>query len=1298
MTTCVSDPFGAAAERHASDGHSPTAPSENGDLPIETPIRPGKLAYVCKMFPRITETFVLNEIVALHRAGVPVRIYSILPATRDDRTHPEALPFTSETITLPQPGWRELPAFLPRLGRCLRTRPARTATVVLRGLLRPSRRSFRLLFRSVTLADHLRRDEIAHVHAAWAHTPASVSRVASRLTQIPWSMAAHAKDIYTSGERSLALKISSARFTLACTGAHRDHLREIACRHASRYFPGVVHLAYHGVDAGYFSGPPQPAPGRPIVLSVARLVAKKGLDVLIEAAALLRDRGVPFSLEIVGEGLLRPTLERKIRELELDEHVALRGLLTLEEVREAMRRSTCFALPCQVGSDGDRDGIPNSVAEAMASGLPVVSTRLPSIEELVTHEETGLLVPPGDAAAVADALRRLLLDPEERRRLGERARAAVVERFAAERCASERVRLLAQALEIRRVLYLSGDRGVPVRGGKGASIHVRSVIGAWRVSGVETLLVTANGGPPAGTEPSCEVREARAEGRLAKTARTAARVLRGGAALERALLRLLDNGVLFPAARMAAREWRPDIVYERYALSSVAGSLLARRIGKPHVVEVNAPLADEEERHRGLGLAHLTRRLERWVLRRADLVIVVSPALREHALRQGVRPERIRVVPNGVDTRLFHPSRDGARIRGRLGLDGDFVVGFSGTLRPWHGVGHLVRALASAVDDKSAGMGAGHRVGAGAGTTSPSMKLLVMGDGPERESLEALAREHGVADRVLFLGALPHEEVGDYLAACDVLCAPYGRLDDFYFSPIKIAEYRACGRPVIASGVGHLKQDLSEAKGAILTEPGDEAAIARALSALAGDPERRRSLGRAAASSVWTWSDVARVTLCAAAEARTWRWGWPSTRPLTVGYVVKMFPRFSEMFILNEVLELERAGVRVVVFSMKPPAESVRQPGVDRVRAPVIVLPERASRARLAASHLWCFLRRPWRYARTAAFVRRRGSESTRIKFLHAAVLAHEARRLGVQHLHAHFATAPARQAKLASMLSGVPFSFTAHAKDLFWSGNAHRTGHKLKHAIRSASFVVAISEHNRTFMETLGFHVPRGRIATIYNGLDLEAWAFQRPEGRPAARPAEPPLVLAVGRLVEKKGFAVLLEAVSILADRGIRCRCWIAGEGPERERLSSLIRRSHLKGVARLLGAVRQDRLAADLYTRAHALAQPCIVARDGDQDGIPTVILEAMAIGLPVVATPVSGITEAVRDGESGLLVPPGDPRLLADALARVLADDSLAARFAHNARRVIEERFSLRENARGLLRRLRKSAHGPRTTAR
>ncbi|TMQ60959.1 MAG: glycosyltransferase [Candidatus Eisenbacteria bacterium] len=1245
----------------------------------------GRLAYVAKMFPRISETFVLNEIRALRCEGVPFRIYSILPPSRDRRIHPEAESLAAETEILPQASWRGLPEFFAATRRCFRAAPLETAAEAARALLRPTPRSFRTLFRAVVLAERLRRDEISHIHAAWAHTPASVAEIASRLTRIPWSMAAHAKDIHTSDELSLARKMSSARFTIACTRHHRDLLERIAARQSSRFPPGQVHLAYHGVDTDYFS--PAPADeeagdgiGRrgentdtPAILFVGRLVLKKGPELLVDAAALLRKRGLPFTIEMVGDGPLRAPLERYIRDLGLEDVVFLRGLFVREEIRDVMRRATCFALPCRVTSHGDRDGIPNSLGEAMASGLAVVSTRLPSIQELVEDGETGLLVPPEDPAALAEALARLLGDPVERRRLGRRARAAVVERFGAIHCEPERVRHLACGLEIGRVLYVSGDRGVPVRGQKGASIHVRSLIEAWRESGVESRVVTTNAGPSQGEAPAADVREARAGVLLTGLAKSLARILGSGAALERALLRIADNLALLRAARTCARSWRPDIVYERYALSSVAGSLLARWLGIPHVLEVNAPLADEEDRFRGLRLPRLTRLLERWVMRRADLVGVVSPPLEEHARRQGVPPERIRVLPNGVDTRRFGPGRDRERIRARLGLDGAFVAGFAGTLRPWHGVAHLIRGFASAA------------------STHANMKLMIMGDGPERAALESLAREVGVADRVAFLGAVPHTEMGDHLAACDVLCAPYGPIEGFYFSPIKIAEYLACGRPVIASAVGHLAETLDESRGAVLTRPGDEDAIGRALVSLARDPKRRESLGAAAASSVWTWSDVARAVLREAAASRARLWAWPTARPFTVGYVVKMFPRFSETFILNEILELERTGTRVVVFSMKEPAESIRQPGVDRVRAPVIVLPERAaSRARLAGNHLACLLRSPIRYLRTLAFVRGRGTESALTKFLHAAILARTATSLGVEHLHAHFASGPARQAKFASMLSGIPFSFTAHAKDLYWSGHGHRECHKLKHRIQRASLVVAISEHNRCFMESIGFHVPRGRIATIYNGLDLKAWPLRGPRGRPVVR-SEIPLILAVGRLVEKKGFDVLLEAASILVVRGTRFRCWIAGEGPERERLAGLVREKNLEGWVEFLGATPQDRLAADLYSRAHVLAQPSIVASDGDQDGIPTVILEAMSVGLPVVATPVSGIPEAVVDGETGLIAQPGDPRALADALSRVLADDALAARLASGARGMIEKRFSLRENAQHLVRLLRRPAH-------
>ena len=1246
----------------------------------------GHLAYVAKMFPRISETFILNEVRALRREGIPFRIYSILPPSRDRRIHPEAESLAAETEVLPQPSWRGLPEFFAAARRCFRAAPRETATVMARALVRPTPHSFRTLFRAVVLAERLRRDEISHIHAAWAHTPASVARIASRLTRMPWSMAAHAKDIHTSDQLSLAKKMASARFTLACTRHHRDLLERLGARQSSRFPPGQIHLAYHGVDTEYFSpAGADEEPGRrngrraedmeaPVILFVGRLVPKKGPELLVEAAALLRKMGLPFTIEMVGDGPLRSPLERRIRDLGLENVVFMRGPWVREEVRDVMRRATCFALPCLVTADGDRDGIPNSLGEAMASGLAVVSTRQPSIEELVEDGETGLLVPPEDPAALAETLARLLVDPVERQRLGRRARAAVVERFAAAQCESERVRHLARGLEVGRVLYVSGDRGVPVRGQKGASIHVRALIEAWRESGVESRVVTTSSGPSQGEAPAADVHEARAGVFLTNLAKGLVRLTGSGPALERALLRIADNLALLRAARTCARSWRPDIVYERYALSSIAGSLLARRLGIPHILEVNAPLADEEDRFRGLSLPRLTRRLERWVMCRADLVIVVSPPLEEHARRLGVPPERIRVLPNGVDTRRFSPARDRERVRARLGLDGAFVAGFAGTLRPWHGVAHLIRGFASAA------------------STQANMKLMIMGDGPERATLESLAREVGVAERVAFLGAVPHSEMGDHLAACDVLCAPYGPIEGFYFSPIKIAEYLACGRPVIASAVGHLAQTLDESRGAVLTAPGDEDAIGRALLSLARDPKRREALGAAAASSVWTWSDVASAVLREAAESRARLWAWPSARPLTVGYVVKMFPRFSETFILNEILELERTGTRVVVFSMNQPTESIRQPGIDRVRAPVIVLSEHAaSRTRLAGSHLWCLLRSPARYARSLAFVKGRGTESARTKFLHAAILARIASRLGVEHLHAHFASAPARQAKLASMLSGIPFSFTAHAKDLYWSGHGYRESHKLKHKIQRASLVVAISEYNRRFMESMGFHVPQGKIATIYNGLDLSAWPLRRPRGRPIVR-SEAPVILAVGRLVEKKGFDVLMEAASILESRGIRFRCWIAGEGPEQERLAGLVRDKNLEGLVELLGAIPQDRLAADLYTRAHVLAQPSIIASDGDQDGIPTVILEAMSVGLPVVATTVSGIPEAVVDGETGLLAQPRDPRALADALSRVLADDALAERLALGARRMIEERFSLRENARHLVRLLRRPAHG------
>jgi glycosyltransferase involved in cell wall biosynthesis len=418
-------------------------------------------------------------------------------------------------------------------------------------------------------------------------------------------------------------------------------------------------------------------------------------------------------------------------------------------------------------------------------------------------------------------------------------------------------------------------------------------------------------------------------------------------------------------------------------------------------------------------------------------------------------------------------------------------------------------------------------------------------------------------------------------------------------------------------------------------------------------------------------------------------------RPLTVAYVLKMFPRFSETFILNELLALERLGVRTVVFSMKPPDHAERQPGFENLRARVHIIPPLDAswwRTHLAC-HLESICRAPHRYVGALVFALTRGSRAARDKFAVAPYVACMARREGAEHLHAHFASGPARQAKLASMIGGLPYSFTAHARDLYWSGHRHGRNRKLKKRVQRAAFVIAISECNRKFLLGLGFKVPRRRIVVIYNGLNLETWAMHRPRGRPL-RQEGPPLVLAVGRLVEKKGFDVLLDGCAILARRGTSFRCAIAGEGPERARLERRIEALGLGDIVRLEGGVRQDVLKRDHYARAHTLVQPSVVAMDGDMDGIPTVVLEAMSVGLPVVSTPVSGIGEAIDDGESGLLVRPGDPVALADAIERVIEDDVLAARLTAAARRRIEERFDLHGNVKAIANLFAHSARGAR----
>lgn len=385
-----------------------------------------------------------------------------------------------------------------------------------------------------------------------------------------------------------------------------------------------------------------------------------------------------------------------------------------------------------------------------------------------------------------------------------------------------------------------------------------------------------------------------------------------------------------------------------------------------------------------------------------------------------------------------------------------------------------------------------------------------------------------------------------------------------------------------------------------------------------------------------------------------------------VGYVLKMYPRFSETFVLSELLAVEAAGTDVDVVSLRPPADGRFQEGLANVRAPVTYL----SSSGLRAADVWEALVRA---SAELGSVSAQLPELLRVPVLdamQALELAGHVRRREITHLHAHFGTAATTVTRLAARLTGVPYTFTAHAKDIFHEA-VDPTDLACK--MRDAKAVVTVSDFNLEHLRST-YGIAAQRVVRLYNGLDLECFAFTDPAERPA-------VVAAVGRLVEKKGFADLIDAVARLRAGGRELRVDLVGAGPLEPDLREQVHALRLDGVVRLHGALPQGRVR-EVVRSAAALAVPCVVGSDGNRDGLPTVLLEAMALGTPCVATPVTGIPEVVRHERTGLLVPERAPAELAAALARLLDDAALRSRLAAAARTLVEADFDARRQAQSL----------------
>jgi colanic acid/amylovoran biosynthesis glycosyltransferase len=395
------------------------------------------VAVLLSRFPLITETFILREVMEMERQGQPVRL---IPLVRETPrvVHREAVPWVDRALYVPFFSWSVLTANV----RVLRRDPVRYARVLGRTLLGAALspnllvRVVALLPKSVYLAERLRTEEIRHVHAHFATHPTTVALVAGSLGEVDFSFTVHAHDIFVR-RAMLESKLRRARMVRLISDFNRRYLEE-------RY-PGamgdrarVIHVgidpaAYQG-EAGSPSGATEDVP---VLLCVAAFKEYKGIPVLLEACARLVHRGVRFRCHLVGDGPLRPQVERTIHELGLDDVVCLHGAVPQDEVTRLLRLSTMLVLPSIVARDGQMEGIPVALMEAMAAGLPVVASSLSGIPELVRHEDNGLLVAPGDAAALGAALERLIGDPALGRALGERGRVTVREEFQLDRCVAQ---------------------------------------------------------------------------------------------------------------------------------------------------------------------------------------------------------------------------------------------------------------------------------------------------------------------------------------------------------------------------------------------------------------------------------------------------------------------------------------------------------------------------------------------------------------------------------------------------------------------------------------------------------------------------------------------------------------------------------------------------------------------------------------------------------------------------------------------------------------------------------------------
>jgi glycosyltransferase involved in cell wall biosynthesis len=400
-----------------------------------------RLAVLVRVWPKLSETFILEEVLALERRGIEVSIVGLAAAAETLR-HSDVERVQAPVALVPPTQPSALAAHLAAHATIMVTHPVRWCTALLEAHRRGAsgRRDFA---RAAWLARHLISEGAARLHVHFIAETADLAQLAALMAGVPWSISAHAKDIYLSAPDDLRRRLLAADFTVTCTEFNRATLAAIAPN-------AKVERMYHGIDAARFRHDVEPVPSEAAgasrdssvaaasprgdtaphrLLAVGRLRAKKGFDGLIDACALLVSRGRHIQCDIVGYGELRDALQSRIEAAGLAGIVRLVGKLERDGIVQSYRHCNVFVQPSRITADGDRDGIPNVMLEAMSMARAVVATRVSGIPEVLEHEVNGLLVEADDASAMASAIERLLDDEDLATRLGARARHTIQRDF-----------------------------------------------------------------------------------------------------------------------------------------------------------------------------------------------------------------------------------------------------------------------------------------------------------------------------------------------------------------------------------------------------------------------------------------------------------------------------------------------------------------------------------------------------------------------------------------------------------------------------------------------------------------------------------------------------------------------------------------------------------------------------------------------------------------------------------------------------------------------------------------------------